>query len=333
MRYEGIHRRSEQLRQSAVLVNEQKVLIARLSGSTQEKDLTEPVNCGGFGRIRHFRIQPHTSWSADPLPNLPAARALRRPPMPVQRTQVFQLAACNLRCWYCFVDTDRLSASTQHASFLSSAEMIDMFLDQPDRPDSIDLSGGQPDLVPEWGFWMLQELEARGLSDQVYLWTDDNLTCRFHWQYLTSRQRHYLAEAPNYGRVGCFKGYDYDSFAYNTRAAPALFDNQFAIFSSLLSEGLDMYAYVTFTSAPVSDLDKRMCSFVDRLQHVHEALPLRTIPLHIVSFTPVAHRLQPHHEQALHFQSTVHAAWRAELDLRFSRDELAKAVTDVSLQR
>jgi hypothetical protein len=46
---------SRQLRGRAVEVTARTLLIADLRGTAQEEDLSEPVNCGGYGRIRHFR--------------------------------------------------------------------------------------------------------------------------------------------------------------------------------------------------------------------------------------------------------------------------------------
>ena len=50
----------------------------------------------------------------------------------------------------------------------------------------IDLTGGQPDLTPEWVPWMIQEIRARGLEDTVYLWSDDNLSTDYFWRYLST---------------------------------------------------------------------------------------------------------------------------------------------------
>ena len=46
---------SARLRAKAVRAQEEELLVSSFSGSGQEADLTEPPNCGGVGRIRHFR--------------------------------------------------------------------------------------------------------------------------------------------------------------------------------------------------------------------------------------------------------------------------------------
>ena len=43
------------------------------------------------------------------------------------RTQVFQNAVCNWRCWYCFVDFKLLAASRKHSEWLTPRDLIDLF--------------------------------------------------------------------------------------------------------------------------------------------------------------------------------------------------------------
>ena len=77
-------------------------LLSRIAGSEQEKDMSVPSNCDGYGRIHHFRRNVD-KWVQDPLPNDPACKALEIPYTDLLEAQVFQLASCNVHCWYCFV--------------------------------------------------------------------------------------------------------------------------------------------------------------------------------------------------------------------------------------
>ena len=53
---------------------------------------------------------------------------------------------------------------------MSSTELITLYLDEPWRPNVIDLSGGRdPDLTPEWVPWMMQELVNRDLGIRLPL--------------------------------------------------------------------------------------------------------------------------------------------------------------------
>jgi len=81
--------------------------------------------------------------------------------------------------------------------------------------------------------------------------------------------------------VCCFKGFDDESFSFNIQATLDLFARQFDLFSRLLAKGLDLYAYTTFTSPTADGVPTAMRTFVDRLQRISEALPLRTVPLEI----------------------------------------------------
>lgn len=314
---------SASLRSRAVDRARNRILITRLCDSLQEKDLSEPVNCKGVGRIRHFRLKASEKWPADPLPIVPAIKALRLQPSETLRAQVFQNAACNWRCWYCYVDFELLAADPKRAEYLTCMELLDLYLDQADRPRVIDLSGGQPDLVPEWVPWMMQALRDKGLDDQVYLWSDDNLSTDYLWRYLTEQEIRIVREYPMYGRVGCFKGFDHESFAFNTGASPEGYDYQFDIGTRLLQLGIDLYFYTNFTCENLDNLDKRMRKFVDRLQKIREWVPLRTVPLEISSFTPVEQRLTRTRRRSMENQYAVVESWKTELSRRFTSEELS----------
>jgi hypothetical protein len=141
-------------------------LVARITGSAQEHDLTEPPNCDGYGRIRHFRMSTPDPWPDNPLPIKPASRKLNVPLRTVINAQVFQNAACNWRCWYCYVPYSLLAANERLGAWLRVDQLIDLYLSEAERPLIIDCSGGQPDLAPEWVPWMMAELCNRGI-DQV----------------------------------------------------------------------------------------------------------------------------------------------------------------------
>jgi uncharacterized Fe-S cluster-containing radical SAM superfamily protein len=322
---------SATLRRRGINRETQQVLVTNFRGSAQEQDLSEPANCDGFGRVRHFRQSTSPSWPPNPLPIVPAARALGIAVPELIRAQVFQNAVCNWRCWYCFVDFPLLAGDPKHSSPLTATELVDLYLAEADRPPMIDLSGGQPDLVPEWIAWMLAELRGRGLD--VYVWSDDNLSNDYFFTQLTRAERAAIERDERYAKVCCFKGFDERSFAFNTKAAPELFARQFELMRRLLNETpLDLYCYVTLTN-PVGDgVAERIAAFVDRLQDVDRNLPLRTVPLEISVFTPVAPRLTDAHRRSLSIQNEAVAAWNEEIERRFAAAERATAIVDVPLR-
>lgn len=323
---------SEELRKRVILPQSRHLLITNFSHSAQAQDLTVPPNCGGYGRIRRFRRTVKTNWPPDPLPMLPACKALGLEPADEMIAQVFQLAGCNWRCWYCFVDYKLLSADRRYASFLTPQELVSLYLTEENKAPIIDLSGGHPELAPEWVLWMMQELQLRRLNNETYLWSDDNLSTDFLWKYLTHEEIDLICSYRNYGRVCCFKGFDPFSFSFNTRADPDLFGRQFRLAEGLLSLGLDLFCYATFTTPNTRDIDQHMSRFVDMLQELDPNLPLRTVPLEITIYAPVRERLRTVPSEALANQYLAAEAWTEELTSRYSTEELEMAISEVPLK-
>jgi uncharacterized Fe-S cluster-containing radical SAM superfamily protein len=322
---------SARMRAKSVDVEARRLLVTRFTGTGQEDDLSAPANCAGHGRIRHFRRATSEGWPDNPLPIDPAAAALGRARAEEMTAQVFQNAACNWRCWYCYVPFDLLSAKSELASWVDADTLVDWYLTVGERPPIIDLSGGQPDLVPEWTAWMARALRDRGLDGEVYLWVDDNLSNDYFWRYLDRADRQVVAQFRSYGRVGCFKGYDETSFAFNTAADPALFATQFDLMRRHVDDGTDCYGYVTFTSPVRSDPSEAMARFLDRLQEIDEHLPLRVVPLEIAMWGPVQSRMRGQHEIAMRHQRDAVDAWNAELEKRYSAGLRALPIDRVAL--
>jgi uncharacterized Fe-S cluster-containing radical SAM superfamily protein len=212
--------------------------------------------------------------------------------------------------------------------------MINLYLEIPAerRAEVVDLSGGQPDLVPEWCYDVMRALDAVGLRGAVRVWIDDNLSGNFVRRYLSRAQIEYMAAHPGHTRVGCFKGFDSDSFAMNTKAAPAAFDTQFKVMRSLIEDGFDMYAYATFTCPATSDPREGVPRFMDRLQALHPNLPLRTIPLEIRAYSAAKSRVGGPMDDMLNRQILAAEAWDEELLRRFTAEELALDLDDVELK-
>jgi uncharacterized Fe-S cluster-containing radical SAM superfamily protein len=315
---------AEHLRARSVDIDGRRILISRLSGSGQEVDLTAPTNCEGYSRVRHFKQATAAGWPHNPLPIVPACAALGiSPALPVMRAQVFQNAACAWRCWYCFVPDELLKADLGRSAWFTADDLVTMYHHVADRPLILDISGGSPDLAPEWTVWMMEALGDQGLQSSTYLWTDDNLSTTYLFDKLDREGIRRLQAFENYGRVCCFKGFDPRSFAFNTRAAESDFNKQFAIMRRLLDLNLDIYGYVTLTSPNSADVGTGVAALVDRLQDLDPLLPLRVIPLKIQLFTPMGPRVANHadRERSLKIQEEAITVWTDELDRRFSAAE------------
>ena len=314
-----IKKLSQKLRSLGISREDHEILLANFGNTEQGRDFKLPANCRGFGRIHHFRRLQGEGWPLDPLPIDPALRALGFPDADEISAEVFQSAICNLRCWYCYVDRRLITANPECSSLLSVQEMLDLYLSEENRPPMIDLSGGQPDLVPEWILWFADIIHSRRLDKEIYLWSDDNLSTDFLWRFLSKEDINRLASYKNYGRVGCFKGFDQNSFSFNTGAPPELFKVQFSLMRRLIESGFDIYGYVTLTSDQDKNLDSHIADFVDRLQlEVHPMFPLRTIPQRILEFTPTKERIRVRQQKALEIQNEAVYLWQKEIERRFS---------------
>lgn len=104
---------SERYRALSIDVERRRLLISDLRGTEEEADLTLSPNCQGYGRTRHFRRATSPGWPLNSLPIDPACKALMIPRTDVLLAQAFQNAACNWRCWYCYVPFNLLNAPRQ----------------------------------------------------------------------------------------------------------------------------------------------------------------------------------------------------------------------------
>lgn len=320
------------MRNKAIDVAKRAILITNFSGSEQEKDLTEPANCNGFGRVRHFKLDAGKGWVKNPLPILPATKALGIKQNSEIRSQVFQNSVCNWRCWYCFVDFKLLSGDSRYSSFLTCDEMVDLYLKEENPAPMIDLTGGQPDLTPEWVPWMMQTLKEREIDKKIFLWSDDNLSNDFLWKYLTNEQIDLMSSYKMYSRVCCFKGIDEKSFSLNTKAEPTLFAKQFELCKRLLEINLDLYCYVTLTANTDTDFEIAVPKFLDDVQAIDEMLPLRIVPLRILDeYKPVESRVNDEFRDMLNGQYDAIEIWNGELKKRFTKEQLNKPITEINL--
>jgi len=323
------------MREKIIRPSSREILVAKLAGSDQEPDFTLPTNCQGIGRIRHFKRRTSDGWPENPLPIDPAAKALGLSSMDVLQAQVFQNAACAWRCWYCYVPFNLLSGDASRGEWLTAEKMVQLYLEEQKPPAVIDLSGGSPDLTPEWPIWMMDALQNAGLADRTFLWSDDNLSTDYLFTKVGSEDRSKLTTYKNYGRVCCVKGFDAASFSFNTTASTSGYDNQFKILRRYLNLGINLYGYVILTGPDLSSVNAGVSDLIDRLQILHEALPLRMVPLEVANFTPTDKRSKGSTNRFAQADAVQWAAietWNRELDRRYTRSERSLSITDVPLR-
>lgn len=318
-------------RKKTIDIEKRKLLISNFHGSDQEKDFTEPANCSGYGRIRHFKLDTSVGWPQNPLPIVPACQALNLPVDSVIRTQLFQISICNWNCWYCYVPKNLRSADKNNSDWLSVSELVDLYLKENNRPSIIVLSGGQPDLVPEWIPWMMSELKSRSMEKMTYLWSDDNLSSDFFYHYLSNKQLDLIKSYKNYGKVGCLKGFDKQSFQFNTNMDSSYYDKQFTLIKKHINLGIDFYAYITLTTPSKRNIRTKIEKFINKLQKINTYLPLRTVPLEIKPFTPTNQKLNRKQELSMKYQNIAIKWWNKELNNIFSTEELKRPISNVKL--
>lgn len=310
------------IRQRLVAVATRSVLLADLSDSVQDRDSYTRVNCEGLGRIRRFSA--HALLMNTGRGVLPRRRIYRT--LETQdsfETQVFQLAGCNWRCWYCFVDDGLLDAIPSRSRMTPVSEMVERYLLTSNRPQVLDLSGGQPDLVPEWALWTMQELEGRGLRGSVHVWMDDNLSGDFMSSVLGKAEIKYMAGFPRHSRAGCFKGIDDSSMRANSGDAGASVRGQLRAVDALLSNGFDPIFYVTLTG-PIEGNPGDACrQFLGELRRIHPVLPLKVVPLEVRNFAATLARTNSTCEVWRMHQWTVLEAWEDALAELYAPSQLS----------
>lgn len=316
-----------------ILINSEKksVLISRLDQSDQAADIHN-INSDGFGRLWHKSIAPEKDWGEIVLPHYPASWKLGISLEEASLIQVYQLAGCNYRCWFCYVDYSLLKADLKKGSYFSANELVSKYEITNPKAKVIRLSGGQPDLVPEWCLWMMKALEYRDLHNSTYLWLDDNLSSYYAWEYLTETDSKYMLNYKNFGRVGCLKGIDPEAFTYNTKAPKDHFWRQLDVLGKLVKSGFDIYVYLVMTVENTLNLDDRLNELLDNLQEINVNLPLRVSPLKIKPFSPTIERMNDIQEASLEkSQFVVLEKWKGLIQQRFSASELEQKCYEVSI--
>lgn len=323
-------------RSTFIDIKNEKILLAKIAGSEQEQDLSEKPTCNGYARIHHFK-RLIKDWINDPLPIEPANRYFQRPDNEPQiNVQVFQLPICNMNCWYCFVPDNLKNLSDKNSKWFSMKELVDLLENNCTDKTVIDLSGGNPELTPEWPLWLARELKRRNLDEKYYIWSDDTLSTENMFSYLTDKEIKELASYKNYGKVCCFKGFDAESYEYNCKLSKEVFATSFKILKKYIDYGFDVYGYITLTTNNVANIESKIASFMDKVQkEVSYCFPLRIVPLKIFQFTPTKSRMIKNIDSkkiAIENQNIVIKAWVKELNKRFDKKEISQNICDVRIK-
>ena len=316
------------IRNKIINTSKKQVLLSNLYDSFESRDNYSIINCNGFGRLRIFK-----DFKLHLFKNEIFKKPLNRGNNVSNEfiTQVFQVGGCNWRCWYCFVDTKLLEGNNKIGKFFSADELINLFLSEPNQNKIIDISGGQVELVPEWILWLLNSIEKKEMKGNYNIWIEDSLSNFFLWELLNQEEISFIAKFPLAHRICCIKGYNYQSFGFNTNVNSKEFDKQFDVLKKLNEDEFDLFSYATFTTPSIKNLKEDIKEFISRLMNIHPKLPLRIIPLKIKCFSNTYSHFKDIYSIAMDLQYKVVEAWENELLDRFTIDEITKPYFEIKL--
>ena len=306
--------KDEEFRSVAVDLDNKLFRMTKFEKSVQATDITLGSNCNDFGRIHHFNHHKNNDWLPNPLPHQPVGEFFGKEMPDTLQVEVFQLAVCNFHCWYCFVDKNLRKGDPKYSEMVSAEYLLNLSKKE-NRPPVIVLSGGQPDLVPEYQLWFLEARKALGMDKSHFIWSDDNLSNDFFWTKLTDDQRNFMKNEKGYARVACLKGYDPESFSFNTGMPKQMFLQQIQRLARFYRAGFNQYGYITLTTPTCKNIDTKIPYLFDKIQtEISEDFFLRIVPLEIFQYNVNSSEF---HKQASRNQYNVLDVWRKELEKRF----------------
>jgi len=183
----------------------------------------------------------------------------------------YQTKGCDLHCSYCYVDDFNNNGKLDHgAMYVSLNKILEDFYEEREKRQKLieegmkidsdgklilecnrlRASGGEPTLVIEQWLELLEKLEKDGMSKEVHLQSDTNLSTGHFIKYLERNGDipkgilDDVARFPNFSLLASFKGTDPNNFAFNTRSNPKLFEEVFYSFGLYLDAGIDVYPFL-----------------------------------------------------------------------------------------
>lgn len=269
------------IRDSVYKASDGSALFANLLNTKEATDSYHEVNHEGFGRIRNFK---HFLFhiETDVMERRKFLRLNEVGKWSNQfQSQVFQIGVCPLRCRYCFVDKENLDGTNPQSAFLKPVDVIQMFLESWPNIRNLDISGGSPDLCPEFLFKLLSEIERVDLKGRITIWVESNLDVNYYSK-MSKNVIEYIATFPNFHLLCSLKGWDSTSVTYNTRNMMS-FDQQLEGLRFFCQHHFPLSVYLVFIGHKIAD-SKEVASLYSQLKHISFELPERCIPLYIKKF-------------------------------------------------
>ena len=141
--------------------------------------------------------------------------------------------------------------------YATPSEIVDAFLDQKkvneERSDGkiptnvIRVTGGEPFLEPDLILGILEELERRGMSDKIFLWTETNLSPFIQEQESKEPLLKKWVDLEKFGRFAnlavhpCLHGIDPRSYSKITGCDPYYFEWILDALKTMIDFKFDIY--------------------------------------------------------------------------------------------
>lgn len=194
---------------------------------------------------------------------------------------ICHVARCNFRCRYCYVDYRYLSGYGQE--FVTPKEIVDEFLIIREKFEKefgvslnvLRISGGEPFFVPDFILGVLNEVHDAGLSKEVVVKSETNLsmfipvgpyTLVEKWVDLNdfSKFNNFIIHASIHGMDG-------PALKENTGVDQILFDVIMNGLNTLVKYDIDVYPSIGLNTNKLDGIK----NLFNSLRNIHTSLPLR----------------------------------------------------------
>lgn len=265
------------------IVKNGKILLTHFKGSEMEKDSKE---IGDFWRIKdyvktsqmmyhhryrdfsepymvaHHRTEQIDTWSGKTFNDF-------------NRVFTIQVPGCNLHCKGCYVDRDLIDG--KNAEYVDPARIITTFIKTMGGVGVLRFSGGEPFLDYTAIILLIKEI-VKNPGCNPYLWIDTNLLGSYDGFFSELLDIDFY----NIGIAACFKGLNFEEFAWFTGHEEEMYEKQWENAGYLMAACRDMQ-YDLFFSVPeivreISPWEATQAVrwFIDNLSEIHSNAPLRT---------------------------------------------------------
>ena len=307
-----------------------KYLFSKLLYNTLEEKQVLNINLNDFGRIRTFKRNKFTDWNLDPIPIDIVSRKLNIKDIDELDVQMIEVAKCNLHCWWCYLPDEIRKINKKYMKWFSVSEMLDMIMEENKNIKCLYISGGNPELVPEVIYDTMKELEKRNLSNKIFLWSDDVLSTDYLFN-MDIKKIKYMINYKNYAKVCCLKGFDDESYKFNTLLNKEGFNNQLIRLQKYIELGFDVYCYVIFTCENTKNAESKIEEFIYKLQRISYYLPLRVIPIKIEKFSAVLPRLDKIRDESINNQYKIVNIWNKKISEIYTKEKISKNISELNI--